>query len=107
MSAWMPAPPPESDPAILRIRTGFFIGAYRSGRCFPLTLASPTRGEGKIRAQSAEVDTGSAKDCATNQKARVISNSTWSEMALGAAFPDHLRDLAAQLANQLPRFSLA
>jgi len=66
------APPPESDPAMLRIRTGFFIGAYRSGDASPHPT-SPARGEGKIRAQSAEVDTGSAKDCATNQKARVIS----------------------------------
>ena len=44
MSAWMPAPPPESEPAITRIRAGFAVIAAL------LTLPLSVRSRRKVNA---------------------------------------------------------
>src|SRR6267154_719028 len=81
MSAWMPAPPPESDPAMLRIRTGFFIGISAT-TVFPAHPTLSYKGRGKKHLGRERVN-------------------------LGAGFADHLRDLAHHLTDQLLVFALA
>src|SRR4051812_46247705 len=97
MSAWMPAPPPESEPAMMRTRPFTRGLSWRGSHPYP--NAPPSRGRGTLCLETAPP--GSGAGGARDRRRHVVDDL--ADELLVLAFRHHAdQRLGARFAHQQP-----